>query len=391
MTTSGINRARSLSEILNDSADHSSSLPVLQPIKIHSQDSDDDDVIDDEVDDNDDDISYDDALEKDIEGVNIRKLNPPPARPVRPGPPSKPKRQPQIVEHKHESEVKPTPVKAKPERPKPFSKSPAGSPSSKRKTPPSRPGRPSSLPAENTLPSTTQEGNPIPPARRRETAGGDVTKPSPPQRAGDVRVDSDARPLPPRRPENLADHNDSRPVPPARPKDTMETQTTGEPSIATSNHESKTGPAVKPRSHVEKPVENVEKHTDNTLENRQPPPSLSTADIAPAKSVSENQTRPVAQARPPGNVEKSNAPPPRPAHPPNRPPPPFKGKPAVTKDKELQPPRSKEVSQIKESEGPSLRQRLGSLKLTRKPQREEVCTCEIMTLILIILDQASNI
>ena len=368
MTASGISRARSLSEILNDSADHSS-LPVLQPIKIHSQDSDDDDVIDDDVDD--DDVSLDDALEKDIEGVNVRKMNPPPTRPVRPGPPSKPKRQPQIVEHKHELEGEPTPVKAKPERPKLFSKSPAGSPSSKRKTPPSRPGRPASLPAENNLPSTTQEGNPTPPARRRETASADVTKPSPPQRPGNVRVDSEAKPLPPRRPGNLADHNDSRPLPPARQKDSMETQTTSEPSTAASNHESKIVPAVKPRNHVEKPVKNVEKHTDNTLENKQPLPSLSTGDIVPAKSVSENQTKPVAPARPSANIDKPITPPPRPAHPPNRPPPPSKGKPAVTKDKELQPPRSKEVSQVKESEGPSLRQRLGSLKLTRKPQREE--------------------
>jgi hypothetical protein len=146
-------------------------------------------------------------------------------------------------------------------------------------------------------------------------------------------------------------------------------------------------PSARPRSSLEKPVVDVEKQTASALAPRRP------GEVAVEKSALNNQTKPIAPSRPPGNLEKQTnnmvpgrpaPPPPRPANPPHRPPPPSVGKPAVTKDKdvqpqlvavtkdkEVQPQRVKEVSQVKESEGPSLRQRLGSLKLTRK-QREEV-------------------
>ena len=407
MTPSGLSRARSLSEILSDSAGNSASLPVLQPIKIYSQDSDDDDVIDDDDDVSDDDVRDDDVIDNDSEGVVIEKMKSPPTRPIRPGPP--PKRNPQIMEHDPESVDKRPPVKAKPERPKPFSKagtSPAGSPSNKRRTPPSRPGRPSSLPVEKTTPST-QEGNPIPPARNRVTADNEaasiVTKPSPPQRPASVTVDrnsvdNEAKPLPPKRPssstvqKSAVDHREPKPVPPARLKENMEKQTTSAViSKATTppqrasftvekiDHETKPVPLARPRSHVEKSAENVEKQTASILGGK---PSRSSS-ITLETSTVANQTKPMAPAKPPGNVDKqtdnmlsgkSVTPPPRPVNLPHRPPPPSPGKP-ITKEKELQPQRVKEMSQVKESEGQSLRQRLGSFKLTRKQQREEVCNC----------------
>jgi hypothetical protein len=211
-------------------------------------------------------------------------------------------------------------------------------------------------------------------------------------------VDNEAKPLPPKRPssstvqKSAVDHREPKPVPPARLKENMEKQTT---SAVTSkpttppqrasltvekiDHETKPVPLARPRIHVEKPAENVEKQTASTLGGK---PSRS-GSITLETSTVGNQTKPMAPARPPGNVDKqtdnmlsgkSVTPPPRPVNLPHRPPPPSPGKP-VAKEKELQPQRVKEVSQVKESEGQSLRQRLGSFKLTRKQQREEVCNC----------------
>lgn len=375
-TSSGINRARSLSEILNDSTDHSSG--VLQPIKIHPRDSDDDDdVIDDDVSDDDvisDDVGNAELLDYSDEDVDDRKMNSPPTRPVRPGPPPKPKRS-----NEHESKSNNPPVKTerpKPARPKPFNKTAVSSPTNKRKTPPNRPGRPPA-PAEKTTPPIAHSRNSTPPARQRteNEAVNMVTKPSLPQRpvsgaAERNSVDSAAKPFLPEKPERsvLVDH-ETKPVPSSRLEENMQGQAAGSSKPTApprrlsskveegSDHETKPIPPARPRSYAEHINEKsgVHNHANH---------------MAPL--------RPRSEEKPTDNAlsTKSATPPPRPSTPPHRPPPPPAAKAAVSKDKDVQPrsQKAKESNQqVKESEGQSFRQRLGTLsKFTRKQQREEV-------------------
>ena len=376
-TQSGLHRDRSLSEILNDSTDHS--LAVLQPIKIHSRDSDDDDnVIDDDVSDDDvisDEVGNAGLIDDSDEDVDDRKMNSPPIQPVRPGPPPKPKRS--NVEPEHGSKKNDSPVKTKPARPKPFSKTAVSSPTNKRKTPPNRPGRPPTLPAEKTPPPTARSCNPTPPARQRTEgeAANIVNKPSLPQRPVSEAVekkslDNAGKPFHPEKPERsvFVDH-ESRPIPPSRLEENLQGQAAGSskptapprrPSFKaeeSSVHEAKPMPPARPQSYAEHISEK------SGLDNQ-------TKHVAPV--ISRNEEKPTDNAL----STKSVAPPPRPATPPHRPPPPSVGKPPVSKDKDIQArsQKTKEANQhVKESEGQSFRQRLGTLsKFTRKQQREEV-------------------
>ena len=408
MTPSAFTRTRSLSELLSDSADHSASLPVLQPIKISSQDSEDDDVSDDDVmgdDVSDDDIrGYDDS-DDDVRGGHVK---PQPARPVRP--PPKPKRTPEIQAHEGGTGDSGRTVKPKPERPKPFPTSPAASPHSKRKTPPTRPGRPPKLPAEKIRHPTAGDGSPVRPASPQVSADVSSKTPSPPQRPASLVVqkssqENEGKPSPPQRPASVTRDKgapEAKPVPPARPLENMEKQTS---SILKSNpphttDRAKPHPPVRPRGNVEKQSDNVslpEGHvpspmsTNETVEKR--PENQTKTKPRPSSSV--EQTKPSPPARPPRNSDhpQSNdivqsktakptgltleensdnptrpSPPGRPATSPHRPPPPA---PAGSKPPPVA--REKEVEKVKELEGQSsLRKRLGSLKLSRKPQREQV-------------------
>lgn len=388
MTPSGLNRDRSLSELLDDSAGRLAPSPVLQPIKIYSQDSDDDDVIVD-------DISDDDVIVDDIELEHKSKLNILPAQPIRPGPPPKPKRSPHIVDEDLQSEGKHIPVKAKPERPKPFSKtaSPAGSPSSKRKLPPSRPGKPASLLAGKSSHPHTEEVGHTAPSRRRATAVGKtssaVTKPVPPQRPT-VETNSlnyESEPLPSQGQVEKSTFHESRPAPPARPVERLEKQwsiaVTDKPTTPPRgnsftveknavDHESKPVLPARSRSDVQQPMEGVEKPPVNKPS--KPPPRPASLNIE--KSALDKPTTParpkVTAARSPA---RSVTPPQRPVTAHERSSPPSASKHAISKEKEVSPCAQgiKEVAQVREPEGLSLRKRLGSLKLpSRKQQREEV-------------------
>ena len=374
VTPSGLNRVRSLSEILNDSSDNS--LPVLQPIKIYSQDSDDDNASNDDV--SDDDVSNDDVIasdvtDKDFEDHNTGKVTSPPKRPVRPGPPPKPKRSVQLQEHDvatHGNEVS---VKTKPERPKPFTKSspsPAGSPLNKRKTPPGRPGQLPSLPAEKTTPAS-QDARPTRPTM-------------PPRKPGNVpavktSIDQGSKPVPPARPPEHIERQKACPIASIMSSKTQIPSVTVEDNVI--DHESKPVPPVRPRSHVEQPLLNIEKETSG-----KPATLPRKAGSVPAdKSTLDNETTSTALNTHDEVIEKqtdnklstkSMTPPPRPVSPPHRPSPPRPptARPNVDKDKETTPHKAKVINQVKEPEGSSLRQRLGSIKFSRKqPRKEEVC------------------
>ena len=377
-TPGGFHRARSLSDILNDSSDHS--LPVLQPIKIHSRDSDDgDDVIEDEVSDDDvinDDVGDADLVDDSDEEFDDRKMSTPPTRPVRPGPPPKPKRsnvEPELGSKKSNDSA----LKTKPARPKPFSKAAVNSPTNKRKTPPTRPGRPPALPAEKTTTSSARNC-PTPP-RTKDEASNSVSKPSPPQRpsSGAVErnsIDNEAKSFP-----ACADH-ELKPIPLSRHEEHTEKQTagSGKPTAPprrpgskvdeSPGREAESAQPVRPRSYAE--------HAAGRASTTPP----RTDSISIEKSGNDNQTkvvRPRSDEKLTDNAlsTKSITPPPRPTTPPHRPPPPPGGKSPGSKDKDVQPrsQKAKETNQqVKEAEGQSFRQRLGTLKFSRKQQREEV-------------------
>lgn len=346
------NRARTLSEILKESPQQTAACPLLQPIRITSQDSDDDESeIEDENDIENEDAqeiksgnSFQDVLVESMIQSEL-KASHPSKRPAPPSRPQRPARSPQMQEKKITSPCKPEQAEVTGES----AVSQCNKPDTKRRVIPTRPEPPNATKALSATmkadDSLQSEKNPALP---RKNVKSQVTKPSPPQRHADATSNNII----------LSANSD---VIVKRSIECVESSLKHNNDEMTSDIDTKANTyASKNVINHEKPVPPARKRNFQKNENM----NTTTNNLSKSHFMSQSQLSIVK----PTTVlpARSKTPPPR--TPPSRPPPPLIST-SVEKRTEMQ----SNVENIEsEAVSPSHRKKSRSLKLIRKKTQEEV-------------------